>query len=160
MRILLAMALGGLVAGCATTVTQRPPGDVAAEARQFMDGYARDLLAGDREAIAGRYDRRGAYLLGNGRKDYERWDSIAAHYRTGWRPPARFEWLDLSYEPAGPDAVAVMGRFVWHPATGQPVTLSYSGLLVRREGGLRIRMEDESIDPGSLPSRCPPDSAG
>jgi len=155
------VVLCGLAAACATAgpSTRADASSIEAEARTFMDDYARDLLAGDREAIASRYDRRGAYLLGNGSKRFESWDSIAAGYRTGWSAPARFEWQDLSYEPIGTDAVAVMGRFVWHPAQGAPLTLSYSGLLVRREDGLRIRMEDESVDPRSLPRRCPPDSA-
>lgn len=43
-------------------------GDVSDEARTFMKAYAKDLRRGDREAVAGRYDRRGAYMLGAGRK--------------------------------------------------------------------------------------------
>ena len=46
----------------------RRPARTWDEARAFMDAYARDLLAGNRQAIAARYDRTGSYLLGNGRK--------------------------------------------------------------------------------------------
>ena len=45
-----------------------PP--VVAEARAFMADYARALMAGDRAGIAARYDRNGAYALGNGRKSF------------------------------------------------------------------------------------------
>ena len=36
---------------------------IVAEARSFMEGYARDLLGGDRPAIAARYDRDGAWMV-------------------------------------------------------------------------------------------------
>jgi hypothetical protein len=136
--------------------------DLVAEARAFMDTYARDLLAGDRAAIAARYDRTGAYFLGNGQKEFSPYDSVVARYRgAAWSPPASFEWRDLSFEPAGPDAVVVAGRFLWGAAAGnEPMTLSYTGLLRRQDGALRIRLEDESIDPRSLPAARPPgDSA-
>ena len=68
-----------------------------------------------------------------------------------WGPPATFSWEDLSFEPAGPDAVVVVGRFLW-----ESTRFSYSALLVRQDGVLRIRMEDES----QAPSRSrPPESA-
>jgi hypothetical protein len=126
-----------------------------------MDTYARDLLAGNRAAIAARYDRTGAYFLGNGRKEFSPYDSVVAQYRgAGWSPPVSFAWHDLSFEPAGPDAVVVAGQFDWTAAAGaQPVTLSYTALLHRQEGVLRIRLEDESIDPAKLPARPAPDSA-
>jgi hypothetical protein len=134
---------------------------VADEARTFMDTYARDLLAGDRTAIAARYDRTGTYFLGNGRKEFTTYDSVVAMYRgAAWNPPASFEWRDLSFEPIGPDAVVVAGQFVWGPAAGAPpMTLSYTSLLRRQEGALRIRLEDESVDPASLPPRPVSDSA-
>lgn len=133
---------------------------VVDEARSFMDAYARDLLAGDRTAIAARYDRSGAYLLGNGRKEFTAYDSVVAIYRSAaWSPPASFEWRDLSFEPVGPDAVVVAGQFVWVSGKGAPpMTLSYASLLRRQEGVLRIRLEDESVDPASLPPRPAVDS--
>ena len=134
--------------------------DVVAEARAFMDAYARDLLAGNRQAIAARYDRTGSYLLGNGRKEFMPYDSVVAQYGgASWSPPVSFEWRNLSFEPAGPDAVVVAGQFVWGPAAGvPPMTLSYTSLLRRQDGELRIRLEDESIDPTSLPPRPSADS--
>jgi len=138
-----------------------PPGaDMVDEARAFMDAYARDLLAGNRQAIAARYDRTGSYLLGNGRKEFMPYDSVVAQYGgASWSPPVSFEWRNLSFEPAGPDAVVVAGQFVWGPAAGvPPMTLSYTSLLRRQDGELRIRLEDESIDPTSLPPRPSADS--
>lgn len=164
------VALLVLLAACATQ--SAPPeerearGDVAAgapveEARRFMEDYARDLAAGNRAAIVARYDARGAYVLGNGRKELMTPGQIRAIY-TGaeWTPPAAFEWRDLSFEPAGPDAVVVLGRFAWTGCAGQPpAVFSYASLLVRGDGGLRIRMEDESSSPGEAPpAPCPPRS--
>jgi len=41
------------------------------EARDFMAAYADDLRAGRRLAIAGRYDKHGAYRVGEGEKTFE-----------------------------------------------------------------------------------------
>ena len=134
---------------------------VVEEARAFMDAYARDLLAGDRAAVGARYDRTGAYFLGNGRKEFMPYDSIVAQYAAAsWTPPASFAWRDLSFEPAGPDAVVVAGQFVWGAAAGSPsLTMSYTALLHRQDGALRIRVENESFDPTTLPPRPASDSA-
>lgn len=117
-----------------------------AEAADFMAGYARDLRAGDRAAIARRYHRDGAWRVGHGEKSLESWAEIEAFYAgPGWSPPASFEWRDLSYERLSEDAFIVVGLFDWGPAdAGAPVTYSYTGLLVRQDGELRIRLEDES----------------
>jgi hypothetical protein len=122
---------------------------VAAEARAFMEAYGRELAAGDRAAIAARYDRRGAFHLGGGRKFFGTFEEIGRHYASErWRPPAAFEWRDLSFEPAGPDAVVVAGRFAWTMREGEaPRLYSYTGLLVRQGGALRIRLEDEDGEP-------------
>src|SRR5205085_12180898 len=45
------------------------PGRVR-EAEAFMAAYAQDLRSGDRAAIAGRCDRRGAWRVGNGEKGF------------------------------------------------------------------------------------------
>ena len=128
-----------------------PP--VVAEARAFMADYARALIAGDRTGIAGRYDRNGAFSLGNGRKSFEHHAAIIAQYaRAEWQPPHRFEWRDLSYEPIGNDAVVIAGQFAWTPREGaEPFIYSYTALLRRQDGVLRIRLEDESTGarPGS-----------
>lgn len=145
-------------AGCASA--GRSAGDPTAEARAFMESYARDLQAGNREGLADRYDRRGAYMLINGEKLLEPYDSIAARYRTSWRPPATFQWEDLSYEVVGPDAVVVAGRFAWTRAGAPAVRYAYSALLLRQQGALRIRLEDESVDVRAIPRPvCRPDSA-
>jgi ketosteroid isomerase-like protein len=121
-----------------------PP--VVAEARAFMADYAQALRQGDRAGIAARYDRTGAFHLGNGAKGFESHASIQALYAGAeWQPPHRFEWRDLSYEPAGNDAVVVAGQFAWTPREGaEPLIYSYTALLRRQDGVLRIRLEDES----------------
>lgn len=119
---------------------------IVAEARAFMASYAEALIAGDRAGITGRYDRNGAFFLGNGRKRFETLAQIRANYSgADWQPPHRFEWRDLSYEPAGADAVVIAGQFAWTPTEGAaPLVFSYTALLHRQDGVLRIRLEDES----------------
>ena len=147
----IAVLLGS--AGCSVTIrTQDADGaSLVARAERFMEGYAEDLRTGNREAIIARYDTRGGYLVGNGRKEFVPFDSTRAYYLTAWSPPASFEWHDLSYEPVGDDAVVVTGRFTWGRPSG-PLQLSYTGLLLRHGDDLRIRLEDESLDPRTLPS--------
>ena len=143
------VALLALLAACAAQPSAQPAGGGEApvdEARRFMAEYARDLAAGNRAAIVARYDGRGAWVLGNGRKQLMTPEQLRAIY-TGaeWSPPVAFEWRELSFEPAGPDAVVVAGLFAWTGCAGRPpAVFSYSSLLVRGEGGLRIRVEDES----------------
>ena len=124
--------------------------DPETEAREFMRAYAEDVRAGRREAIANRYDSRGAYRVGEGRKNLEPWPVIQASYMSEWNPPSRFAWRDLSYEVIASDAVMVIGLFDWGIADGRTLTFSYTGLLVRRDGRLRIRLEDESISPRAV----------
>jgi hypothetical protein len=122
---------------------------LVAEAQAFMASYAEDLIAGDRAAIAARYDRTGSWVVGNGRKMFSTAAATEAYYAgSGWSPPERFEWRDLSYEVTGPDSVVVVGTFVWKPKDGTPERIvSYTGLLIRQGGALRIRVEDESAQP-------------
>jgi hypothetical protein len=134
---------------------QAPDSVLVAEARAFMDAYGRDLGAGNREGIAARYDRRGAYIMFNGERELVAWDTLAQQYRTSWRAPAAFEWRNLVFEPAGPDAVVVNGHFFWtRPGGAEPMRLRYTGLLLRQDGELRIRLEDESVSPP--PASAPP----
>ena len=160
--LLACACIGALGVACsqpaerdATRASASTATGVVEEARTFMEAYARDLLAGDRAAVGARYDRSGAYFLGNGRKEFTPYDSIVAQYAgASWKPPASFAWRDLSFEPAGPDAVVVAGQFVWGAAAGAPsLTMSYTALLHRQEGVLRIRVEDESFDPATLTPR-------
>lgn len=158
------VALLALAAACAgppgAPPAGPPPDGVEAEARSFMEAYGRDLLAGDRAAVAARYDAAGAYFVGNGHKEFEPYEAIRARYAgPEWSPPRSFEWRDLSYEVAGPDAVVVTGLFAWGLCPGAPpLVMSYTGLLVRRGGGLRIRLEDESVNPRTPPPAPCPDA--
>ena len=127
-----------------------PP--VVTEARAFMASYAQALQQGDRAGIAARYDRNGAFALGNGRKSFGPYARIVAQYASAqWQPPHRFEWRDLSFEPIGNDAVVIAGQFAWTPGAGaEPAVYSYTALLRRQDGVLRIRLEDESSRPQRL----------
>jgi hypothetical protein len=127
---------------------------VVAEARAFMASYAADLSAGRRVDIVRRYDRNGAFSLGNGAKRFETFSDIMRTYAGHqWSPPYRFAWRDLSYEPAGPDAVVVAGQFLWTVREGaEPMVYSYTALLHRQDGVLRIRLEDESTDTRRTPA--------
>jgi hypothetical protein len=153
-RAALATALvAALLASAAraSAQTARASATLVREAEAFMADYARDLRAGAHDRIVGRYDPRGAYLVGQGRKELLPLDSIRAIYRGGWSAPASFEWQDLSYEVAGPEAVVVIGRFVWGVSAERTLTFSYTSLLLRQDGRLRIRVEDESGAPAPRP---------
>ena len=142
-----------LAAAPSAARAQAPDSVLVAEARAFMEGYAHDLGTGNREGIAARYDRRGAYIMFDGERERVAWDTLAQQYRTVWRAPAAFEWRDLIFEPAGPDAVVVNGHFFWtRPGGAEPTRLRYTALLVRQEGELRIRLEDESVAPPRAPA--------
>ena len=144
MRIVTLMLL--LFAAATPLAAQPAEPPVVAEARAFMASYAADLQQGNRAGIAGRYDRSGAFFLGNGGKTFETHARITAQYAGAqWQPPHRFEWRDLSYELVGPDAVVIAGQFAWTPREGaEPRVYSYTALLHRQDGALRIRLEDES----------------
>src|SRR6185295_4074912 len=137
----LALLAGAACAPAATVgASSRPAADSAAlvaEARAFMDAYATDLRTGARDRLGERYDPRGAWFVGEGRKDLLPADSIRAMYRGGWRPPASFDWQDLSYEVVGPDAVVVAGRFLWGISATERLRFSYTSLLLRRDGRFR-----------------------
>ncbi len=143
------LCLGAFCVSCASL--QVAAGGIETETREFMAGYARDLRAGDRAAIAGRYDARGAYIAGAGEQQLFTPVAIRSRYQSvRWTAPARFEWRDLSYEVVGPDAILVSGKFDWTSSAGHTLPGSYTALLVRREGSLRIRAEHEDIAPTAL----------
>jgi hypothetical protein len=145
---LLALAPVPATAAVQPSAAEAP---IVAEARAFMAGYGQALLLGDRGAIAERYDREGAWRVGPAKTEFQSWADIDTRYRRRWSAPASFEWRDLAFEPAGPDAVVVVGRFLWWPLSkgerGKPLDYSYTALLVRRDGKLRIRVEDEAAAP-------------
>ena len=130
---------------------------VVAEARRFMEGYARDLLAGNRAGIAARYDRRGGFILGEGRKAFGPYDRIVQQYASAqWVAPAAFEWRNLSFEPVGRDAVVVIGQFAWtRQGAAAPRVYSYTSLLLRQDGQLRIRLEHEDTGAETPPPAAP-----
>jgi hypothetical protein len=146
-KVVLFILLVPLITSCATAVVGRPvSAAVEEEARRFMAGYAADLLSHDPDAIAARYSRRGAYLVLPGSRTLESYVSILGIYRApSWQGPDVFEWQDLSYEVLNEDTVAVVGTFRSESVEGG-VLGSYTALLVREDGELRIRLENESFD--------------
>jgi len=120
--------------------------DIVTEAKAFMAAYAQDLAKGDRAALAARYDREGAHMIFAGQREFATHAQIAADYAKTWQPPASFEWRDLTYEPAGPDAVVVTGGFLWGLKSGV-MPVAYTALLRRQDGALRIRLEHETPEP-------------
>lgn len=121
--------------------------EVETQARTFMESYAEDLRNKAGDAVASRYNRSGSYRLGHGKKQFNPFDTIRASYleRFPERGPSSFEWHDLSYEVLSADAVLVVGRSTWGRGDSRdPLHFSYTGLLTRQDGELRIRLEDES----------------
>lgn len=151
LRSALILLLMIWIAGCAPAPKLFDAGAVEAEARRFMAGYAADLLSHDPDAIAARYSGRGAYVVFPGDKKMQPYESLVRHYREGWRGPDAFGWQDLSYEVLGDDAVVVIGGFHWEAEENSGSLGTYAALLVREDGELRIRLENESFD--NLPPR-------
>ena len=144
----LVCTLGLTLATLALPATAQRVPPIQDETARFLTSYRQDLLKQDRAALAARYSHRGACFLGQGNKKQLTFEQIQALYAEQWKGPASFEWRDVSIEPLGPDAALVAARFEWGNAAGQPVRLfSYSGLLQREDGVLRIRLEDESSSP-------------
>ena len=144
------VALPALLQAHATDL-ESSTGSMEHEAREFMAAYAEDLRAGRRLSIAARYDKRGAFRVGEGEKVFETPEMIRECYLTQWIPPKTFEWRNLSYEALSGDAVIVVGLFDWGAGDGRKVAFSYTGLLTRQDGVLRIRLEDESIERKPVP---------
>jgi len=126
------------------TMTQKQAAAVEQEVRQFFEGYAEDLRQQRRDAIADRYDRRGAYMMGNGQKRLSTFEELRSRYVDKWKGPKSFEWKDLSFEVLSPGVAVVVGRFEWQTTDGKMFKYSYTGVLTKREGQWRIRVEDES----------------
>ena len=144
---LLALALVPAAAAAQPPAPAAAEAPIIAEAREFMRRYGEDLVMGNRAAIAGRYDPAGAWHVGPARVELESWDQINRRYRGRWAPPSSFEWRDLAYEALGPDSVLVVGGFRWWPqkkADRPPLDYSYTAVLVRRDGALKIRLENEA----------------
>ena len=143
--LLSAALLLGSSIGCANRDRAAENALSRDEIAAFMESYERDLVAHSREAIIARYDPEGVFILGDGVKEFWSADSVGAFYRTAWSGPEFFEFLNLSFEPLGSDAVVVVGQFRWKAAASPDTALfSYAGLIRRTAAGLRIRLEDES----------------
>lgn len=127
-----------------------PEPAILAEARAFMDTYAEDLRTGDRAGLAARYDADGAWIVHYGEARHVIHEQIVSRYLTGWEGPAAFAWRDLTFVPAGEDAVSVIGRLDWTTPEGEVQRITYNGLLVRSADGLRIRIEDEMPIPDDV----------
>jgi hypothetical protein len=137
----------GLNATAQKSTDRSSPKQIAAaekEVMQFYESYAEDLRQHRREAIGDRYDRRGTYFMGNGRKYFDTFDAVKARYLMKWNGPKSFEWRDLAFEILSPTIAVVVGRFEWSTAEGTAMKYSYTGVLVKRDGQWRIRVEDES----------------
>ena len=129
---------------------------LVAEAQAFMESYATDLREGRRDAIIARYDPRGVYFMGHGQKRQVTLDGLEAIYHGNqWRPPVSFAWRDMSYEVVGPDAVVMAGLIDWGLNAEVTMCISYTGLLLRRDGRWMIRLEDEDAAP-QRPAPRPP----
>ncbi len=128
-------------------IPDRSEDEVRTEVTNFMAEYATEISTRDAEAVAARYSRLGAYRMGHGRKEFNSYDSIRAGYIRRWdgRTQFPFEFKDLSFEILSSDAVLVAGRFEWSRGdSAEAIKMSYTGILTRQDGELRILLEDES----------------
>ena len=154
MRYPTVLAAALLVAGCADHAppvsSVAAPATIEAEARAFMAAYAEDLREHDREGIAARYDPDGAWMIFDGERGFVTAPELRRSYLEKWRGPESFAWRDLAYEVVGPDSVVVVGGFDWGRG-GKVNAMSYTGLLRRRDGALRIRLENEGPVPAPAP---------
>lgn len=130
--------------GFASAQTVRSEATILSDAKSFMASYAEDLLAGKRDVIVNRYDARGSYRLGEGRKAFVSPEELKKQYRERWLAPIAMAWRDLSYDVIGREAVLVMGLLDWETSPDNKTTFSYTGLLTYQDGVLKLRLEDES----------------
>lgn len=134
--------------------------DLTAEVQSFLVRYAEDLRTPNRERIIQRYHSNGAYFLFNGSKSFVTFDAIEDRYLGGWQPPSKFEWCDISVETISNDAAVVVAVFNWSTVEGTQ-QFSYTALLLRQNGELRIRLEDEASKSATTPAEaCEPKARG
>jgi hypothetical protein len=129
------------------------PAVVERELREFFEAYAEDLRLGRGERIAERYDSRGYYRMGNGAKTLVSFEDNRKRFVTNFVGPKAFAWKDLSVEILAPDAAVVTALFDWQIGSSPSRLYSYTGVLTKRSGKWRIRLEDES---GAPPARTAP----
>lgn len=126
---------------------------VEREVKDFYDAYGEDLRQHKSESIANRYDPRGYFSVGNGRKELVPFEANKRHYLKEWTGPKAFEWRDLTYEILSPTAVSVVGLGDWTAASGQKTVISYTALLTKQADQWRIRVEDESVNTSGTASK-------
>jgi len=133
----------------ALSLAAAPDAAILHEARDFMAGYARDLLADDRAAIVARYCDAGAWRGGTRTMKLYSQAELTQHYARGrWNAPVAFAWGALDYEALGPQSAMVTGGFTLTPAGGKPAQIGvFSAVLLRRDGALCIRLEHENFMP-------------
>ncbi len=133
----------------ALSLAAAPDAALLDEAREFMDGYARDLLADDRAAIVARYCDAGAWRGGTRTMKLYSPTELTRHYARGsWNAPVAFAWRDLEYETLGPDSAMVTGGFTLTPAGGKHAEVGvFSAVLLRQDRSLCIRLEHENFMP-------------
>ncbi len=122
-----------------------------------LDSIARDLISNNRSALVARYDKRGAFLLGNWGVELVPFDSLSTQiYGSDWKPPAQFGWHNVHIDAVGPRTSIVYAQFVWRTAAGDSVLTSYTGVFVKDGRNWRIRSEHESPDQAQLKRElCP-----
>lgn len=159
-RIFSAICL--LLCGCLIAQAQRnkqpmPQNQNAAattaaecEIRDFFNSYAEDLRLHRGEAIAARYDSRGYYRMGNGTKMLVSFEDNKKRFVNKWDGPKSFEWKNLSIEILSADSAVVTALFDWQIGNSESRLYSYTGVLMKRSGKWRIRLEDESGAPLNL----------
>jgi hypothetical protein len=155
-RALAFLAIIGLLQGCASSSARTIR---AGQILAFFDEYARDLREGRRREIADRYSRSGTFFLGNGRKELSSFDYIRRDYLTRWEAPTDFRWCDLSIVSRSSNSAVVAARFEWSNGT-QVHRYSYLAVLVRENGELRLRLEDESPLPAQASPQACEDRSG
>ncbi|HET7537796.1 MAG TPA: hypothetical protein VFJ90_15160 [Candidatus Didemnitutus sp.] len=123
----------------AETAGQIPP-----DAKAFMDAYAKDLKAGNRDSIIARYHSQGVFILAVGVDDLMRPRQIADFYRTQWQPPHAIAWRNLRYRSLSPETILIEGGFDWQQTADKPAQyFSYGAILIKEPTGFHIRSEIE-----------------
>ncbi len=131
--------------------------DDSGPVQAVLDSIARDLTSNNRAALVARYDKRGAFFLGNWGAELVPFDSLSTQiYGSGWKPPVRFAWHNVHVEALGPRSSAVYAQFVWWTVSGDSILTSYTGVFVNDGRNWRIRSEHESPDLAQLKRElCP-----
>ena len=131
--------------------------DDSGPVQAVLDSIARDLTSNNRAALVARYDKRGAFFLGNWGAELVPFDSLSTQiYGSDWKPPARFAWHDVHIEALGPRTSIVYAQFAWWTAAGDSSLTSYTGVFVNDGRSWRIRSEHESPDLAQLKRElCP-----